>query len=335
MIYWFGMECPKCGHVQADGPAECAKCGLIFARWVERRSIAVPRPTLRPPLPQEEPEGAKASPLGLLLGGTAIFFLSLAVGHLWFGGGLPVDREAYRDAGAGYALTVPSGWTLATPANIGAVLAQASNRYPQEVDQAMGKGRAIAAFFLPGEPGALAPWGTVTLVEGIPPPLREEDRASLAAAATGALAARFPGYRPGEAAVTPVDRLLALRVTGTDEVRYLRSPSQEVFGELPGGRRYPIGKTEDIWDTFDRSLEHWLIPAADHSFLLTFGCPEETRPRHGRAFEEIVGSFRVLKRPRPYGPALTPALRAASMALLAAALLFTLTEAAALRKKRD
>jgi len=30
------MKCPKCGHLQNDGRTECARCGLIFAKYVER-----------------------------------------------------------------------------------------------------------------------------------------------------------------------------------------------------------------------------------------------------------------------------------------------------------
>ena len=332
MIYLMRMDCPKCGHVQADGPAECAKCGLIFARWVERRSTGPVRPRPSPPL--DEPEGAKASPLALLLGCTTVLFLALACWHLWFGGGLPMDRDAYRDSGAGFALVIPAGWTLVTPANAGAVLAQVAGRYPEAVDQALEGGRTVAALFLPHEPGALGPWGTVMLSDGVPPTLRDEDRALLAAEAYGALAKRFTGYRPGEAAVVPVDRLAALRVTGADEVKYLRSPSQEVYGELPGGRRYPLGRTEDIWATFDRSLEHWLVPGSDRSFLLTFGCPEESAALHAPAFAAVVDSFRVHKRPPRYGPILTPALRALATVLLAAAMIYTLTEAAAFLKRR-
>lgn len=334
MLYLMRMDCPKCGHVQADGPAECAKCGLIFARWVERRSTGPVRPLSRPSPPPDEPEGARASPLALLLGATAILFLSLAVWHLWFGGGLPMDREAYRDIGSGFALVVPSGWTLVTPANAGAVLAGAPDRYPEAIDRALEGGRTVAALFHPNAPGALGPWATIVVADAVPPPLRDEDRATLAAEAFAALSAKYAEYRPGEAAVLPVDRLAALRVTGTDEVRFLKSPSQEVYGELPGGRRFPLGHTEDIWADFDRSLEHWLVPGLDRSFLLTFGCPEESLPLHSAAFASLVDSFRVLKRPLQYGPILTRALRGLSTVLLAAALFYTLTEAAALRRRR-
>jgi hypothetical protein len=32
------MQCPKCGFEQADGGAECLRCGVLFARWEEARS---------------------------------------------------------------------------------------------------------------------------------------------------------------------------------------------------------------------------------------------------------------------------------------------------------
>ena len=31
------MKCPKCGHTQADGYEECAKCGVIFAKIVNAK----------------------------------------------------------------------------------------------------------------------------------------------------------------------------------------------------------------------------------------------------------------------------------------------------------
>ena len=330
------MECPKCGHVQADGPPECGKCGLIFARWVERRSSATlrPRPSPRPGPSPDEPEGAKVSPLGLLLGCTGVLFLGLATWHVWSGGGLPVDREAYRDDAAGFAIVLPYGWSLLTPGNAAAVLEKSRGRYPEAVEQAFHDARTVAAMFYPEEPGDTAPWAIVTAVEGIPPPLVGKDGATLATVAGAALSARFEGYRLREGTVERVDRLPALRVSGGDTVHFLKSPSQEIFGELPGGGRYPIGRTVDVWDDFDRSLDHWLIPGGNRSFVLAFGGPETSRALNAKTVERIVDSFRVLNRPPRYGQAMTPALRAAATVLLAAVLLYTLTEAAALLRRR-
>ncbi len=321
------MECPKCGHVQADGPAECARCGLIFARWVERRSLA-PRPR-RLTVPAG-PSAARTSPLGLLLGGVGTLFFALAAWHLWFGGGLPADRDAWRDPTGRFAFVLPSGWSLATPSDAAPMLEQAEGRFPPAIRSAL-KAGASAAFFRPETAGALAPWGSVTPVDGIPPPLRRDETAALASAAVAELEKRSTDYRFTGAAVAPLDRLPSLRVSGTDTVRYLKSPSQEVFAELPGGSRYPIGRTEDVWDAFDRSITYCLVPGRGESFVLTLACPVEALKDHTGAMERITDTFRVLKRPPLYGRMATPALRAAATVLLAVVLLYTLTEVAALR----
>lgn len=326
------MDCPKCGHVQADGPPECGRCGLIFARWVERRSGAPPRPRIQTPLPPD-PSAGEASPLGLLLGSVAVLFMGLAAWHFWSAGGLPVDRDAWRDPVGGFAIAIPSGWTLVTPANSAQVLGTLKGRYPEAVPAAVRDGRSVA-FFLPEEMGALAPWGSVTPLEGIPPPRWNEDGDKLAGPVAAVLASRLQDYRLVTVSVTEVDRLPALQVVGWDEVRYLKSPSQQVFAELPGGSRYPIGKTEDVWDTFERSLEHWLVAGAGRSFVLTLACPEAAVERHGRTLAQTIDSFRALKHPLLYGRVATPALRAAASVLFAAALIYTLTELSALRRKR-
>lgn len=38
--YSQGMTCPKCSAESAAGAAECAKCGIIFAKWVARANAA-------------------------------------------------------------------------------------------------------------------------------------------------------------------------------------------------------------------------------------------------------------------------------------------------------
>ncbi len=329
------MECPKCGHIQADGPPECAKCGLVFAKWVERRSSPPLRPRPSPrPAPREAPEGATASPLGLLLGGTATLFLALAVWHLWLGGGLPTDPGAHVDRAAGYAVAPPPGWVFATPASAEGILERERGRHPEALAGALRRGSAACAFFLPSDPGALAPWGAVYAFDGVPPPLLETERAALAAAAEARLAKNHGEYRMESALLEEVDQLPALRIRGREVVRYLKSPSQEVKAELPGGATYTIGRTEDIWETFEGATDHWLVPGRSKSYLLAFYGPAGAMDRHAPAFDRVVETFRVLDRPPLYGPLATPALRATATVLLLAALAYTLTEAAAALKRR-
>ncbi len=49
------MQCPKCGFDHEDQTTECLKCGLVFARYADRRDI----PTRVPARCGEETEGPR------------------------------------------------------------------------------------------------------------------------------------------------------------------------------------------------------------------------------------------------------------------------------------
>jgi len=79
------MKCPNCGSPSADGGAECAKCGLVFAKWRERqekekREAAEALKALESP-----PQPPKTNPwTGRLLAGLIVLWwmLGLAVYYI-------------------------------------------------------------------------------------------------------------------------------------------------------------------------------------------------------------------------------------------------------------
>ncbi|MEA2692336.1 MAG: hypothetical protein QOJ16_1723 [Acidobacteriota bacterium] len=58
------MICPKCGFEQRDGATDCARCGVVFARY-RATPAAVPMPSLSPISPPIAP----AAPIETLYGG--------------------------------------------------------------------------------------------------------------------------------------------------------------------------------------------------------------------------------------------------------------------------
>ena len=83
------MKCPKCSFEQADGREECARCGLVFAKYSGRRAVP-PEPVEQPPQEQEVEAEQRISVRELLFdvevetnpfyfGGRALLFLIILV----------------------------------------------------------------------------------------------------------------------------------------------------------------------------------------------------------------------------------------------------------------
>ena len=53
-----GMDCPKCGYAQDPGNTECPSCGIVFAKWRQRRDSPPSRQPVGPPVADTEDEDA-------------------------------------------------------------------------------------------------------------------------------------------------------------------------------------------------------------------------------------------------------------------------------------
>ena len=66
------MLCPKCGATQADDRADCASCGIVFARWKPREQrLVAPAPAT----PEKQP-----IPLPFIVAGAVLLILA---GLVW------------------------------------------------------------------------------------------------------------------------------------------------------------------------------------------------------------------------------------------------------------
>ncbi|MBI4351369.1 MAG: hypothetical protein HY550_08020 [Elusimicrobia bacterium] len=70
------MKCPNCGHENADGAAECAKCQVIFGKLSARKA---PPPAEPSPAGRPEPAGGKKNTLPKIL-----LALAVAAVPAWF-----------------------------------------------------------------------------------------------------------------------------------------------------------------------------------------------------------------------------------------------------------
>lgn len=92
------MKCPNCAAPSAEDAAECPKCGLVFAKWRERRDKELEL-LESPPAPPSRPLW-----VGRAIAGTVVllWLLSLAV---YYAVRLRAVSRPYGGRGS-----APSGW---------------------------------------------------------------------------------------------------------------------------------------------------------------------------------------------------------------------------------
>lgn len=103
-------SCPHCGAAVDGRAAECAGCGLVFAKWRPKAAPAAGAV----PAAEASLEGWRARRLHSGLKGAAWFGAALFVA--WTAlkppGGRPVPADALRDPALGFSVSLPAGWTV-------------------------------------------------------------------------------------------------------------------------------------------------------------------------------------------------------------------------------
>lgn len=96
------MNCPSCGQAQPDKSAECAACGVIFAKWKARAETqaAAPAARLSPPGAQDGAFEFGAAIKGAVVGGVASMIESMVVAIPFMKGTptSPAEAEAMTKA---------------------------------------------------------------------------------------------------------------------------------------------------------------------------------------------------------------------------------------------
>jgi len=103
------MKCPGCSAPAPDGSAECPSCGIIFAKFEEKRR----KERAEAARSLEEPHAEPLNPmLGKLIGGALLAVWALGMSILYFH---EVSRRASRPAPAPRA-AAPVAVSTPTPA---------------------------------------------------------------------------------------------------------------------------------------------------------------------------------------------------------------------------
>ena len=61
------MQCPKCGYEQTDVHSECLSCGIVFAKWRQRKAVPRPGQPAPPTADQKETQETESGILSALL----------------------------------------------------------------------------------------------------------------------------------------------------------------------------------------------------------------------------------------------------------------------------
>jgi hypothetical protein len=277
------VRCPKCEYEQPDGALECARCGIIFARW--RDPWGHQAPAWAPPTAQSTAPATSSGPRSIL---KIAGFLGAAAGWLWFffwaPGGLPVPSESYQDAEHGFALTVPEDWQ-AVKANqcrtATSGLDEATYCMVLEVRRAGDENRPGPTVQLTVAPiGALVKTGLGGSVR-----LTERDKAALVQAVEKGFAGTIPGYTTDSSEILAVDRIPSLQVRGSATIQGTPVTVAGKAMSVPS----MFGKTPEYHVTVNLVM----VPSGSRAYFLVGGTQAQDDPVLSPALNQIVQSFRV------------------------------------------
>lgn len=303
------MQCPKCGHAQADGLTECQRCGVIFAKIPRTPAAGLGPARLHPTAADddapaiEDPATDRPAPLAAIA--VALTVLVAALWWLNFPRGGSLGDAAQVDAEKGYAFRPPADWLVLTPSNYEQMLKPYQNRFPKELRRFIDKARFDISFWrMPEREGDFAP--SINLIamplKGQLPPLNENEKDKAAEAISGQMSKLIDTYRLQNSRIVEVDGLKALQLSSTASLRVIVKPAEAIYSE-PGafGLRQAIGRTEEESRQFDMKSVQTFVPGKHFGYLLS--CNFEAADPHDSeaTCRRVVDSFRVTDRPPRFG----------------------------------
>ena len=325
------MFCPKCGLEQPEGTSECVRCGIIFAKWGSRPSMevrpaqaqaVVPVPTsawTEPVPPAElEPRGFPILPAVALIG---VLVLGTFAKTVFFPRGHPVAEGAYRNEAHQFAVNTPGDWILMTPENYKEIMARLGDRLPSNLQGVMDPGGVAAGFIRLEEGQSYAPSMNITPVKGLMPPLRQKDVQEITSLIVTQLKTLFGDYTLHSSDIVKVDKLESLRILGTATLKIRQEVVVEeppTFSESPEFQ-FPVESkpaTRMVWASVPLTCMQFLVPGGRESYVLTCTSRTDDFKSLEPVFNGIVDSFRVLRRPPPYGPVATGAVKGSLLAAI-------------------
>jgi hypothetical protein len=307
--------CPNCKAPLPEGAADCAACGIVIAKFLKKQA-APASPTAGAPAGSEpSPSSEKGGSGGLIAAAAIIAGLGAGGWFMYPGKGMPVTDTMQKSKGHAFAASAPAGfkadWTERTT---GIVAAQFANTTVASLQGTFTEGYApnMAIVSMPFPPVKVTPGNKDKLAE-----------------------TRFAGIRasvdtwtPEAVQIVKVDKLESLRVegggpkhvkrdippvtmNGPAAIAYMKQKTGQqdgVFflkkvidmgrvGPTPDAYIVEEGRTEEA--DYELLSGGVLVPGRNRQYLLSYVCDRNQRTACVAAFDELVGSFRVLERPRP------------------------------------
>ncbi|MBI5883549.1 MAG: zinc ribbon domain-containing protein [Elusimicrobia bacterium] len=325
--------CPNCKAEQPEGATECPQCGIVYVKFLKRQAeknldamaqaetaqaaSAAPSASTAAGAPggsSPAPDPEKGGPGGVLAAVGLIAGLGAGGWFMYPGKGLPVTDAMQKSAGHAFAAAAPTGFTANWTEQIqgaGVIPAQFANT-------TVG---SFSGTFADG----YAPNMTIVSMPLPPSKVTPANKDKQAETRFADIRASVDKWTPESVQVVKVDKLDSLRVEGggPKHVKQVIPPvvmNRQAAAALerqknPGAIVFTckvfvdigrIGPTPDACIVEDaRTLEAdyelltggVLVPGKKRQYLLSYVCDRNQRTACMAAFDELVGSFRVLERP--------------------------------------
>lgn len=271
-------RCPNCGAPAQAGAAECAGCGVVFAKWGARQA----RASSPAPVPAPARRGRAALWAALCLGALLLFG---AARLLFRSPSAPeVPARGYVNAAFRFAFDPPEGWTLVTPGEHQAVLDEHGDRLLESFRQCLaapvvGKTSFAAAFLKLDAAGDLAPMlGFSRNSVGLPGVGQRELELS-----SRALSAKL--NRDWTRWETEPARIV--EVAGLQAVRLAYS------GTLNNPLRSAPGQSKEL----QVRVVELMVPTPRETYFISLTADKSAGTSYDNVLENALGSFTVLPEP--------------------------------------
>jgi len=311
------MKCPSCGNEQSDGWLSCQRCHIIFARWqagseaasaqttarataTVQSGAATPGPTRQEsmfmgPAPKQTrfQETTATHPTDCSLSWLVYLLLmlpfALALYLLLNPKGRPVEPGSYRDIPNSFAIRAPEGWLTLNKGNFDALMLQYGPQLPAHLAENINSSNLAVSIIRLSLGGEFSPSMNVVIVNKEPPPINEKSKMKAAKVIASGFAAQFPDYRQESVRIMEVDNLSSLEIVSTASLPFQFS-NESTASNLP--LRY----------------RQVLVPGKKRAYILTFTAHRDRGDDAAGDFQNLLDSFRVLKRPPHFSPVLNGAM---------------------------
>jgi hypothetical protein len=209
-----------------------------------------------------------------------------------------------------FALYPPPDWVLLTRENMAAIMEEYGASFPKALRPLLQQNKNMAAaFFQVGEAaGQFAPSANVVVIEGTIPPIDDAAREEAARELARVYEPVLEDYRQESVEITEADGLTALEIVSVGTLEFKVADAQYDYVENEWGwrQREKVADEEFARRTF--RFRQVLVPGKKRAYVLTFTALDRRWEESADAFQRILDSFRVLKRPARFSPVLNGAI---------------------------